>query len=275
MISVNASTGKPRWQYRTDGHRLFPSSPPQPRVTESSPAVCGGVVYFVGVDGNVHAVSAASGARRWVAPMDCDDRSSVAVDGGAVYGRGFGGTVFALDAATGERRWQQRVNATFDYGVPAVADGRVYVAGRRAESATGGLSTAGDLYAFDAATGHLDWQVPTDSWVESSPAVAGGTVYVATRGSSIAMATLSAVDAAAGAVRWRTGINFRSAGSALPVDGVRSSPTFADGVLYLGNPNGYLYAYRASTGAGAGPYGQPPPATCGPGSAHPWPTWPR
>jgi outer membrane protein assembly factor BamB len=250
MIAVNADTGKLRWEFTTGGYRLLPGSPPQARGIDSSPAVCDGAVYFVGADGNVYALTAASGARRWTTPMECDGRSSVAVYGGTVYG-GSRGTVFALKASTGARKWQQRVNTTFDYGVPAVADGRVYIAGRRAESATGGLSTAGDLYAFDAATGHLHWHVSTDSWVEASPAVGAGCVYLATRGSSIGKAMLSAFDAATAGPQWERRINFRAVGALIPVDGVRSSPTVAAGVLYLGNPNGYLYAYRADTGAGA------------------------
>ena len=257
MIALDAGTGKRRWEFTTGGYRLLPHVPPRARGIDSSPAVCDGAVYFVGADGNVYALTAASGARRWTTPMECDGRSSVAVYGGAVYGGGRG-TVFALNASTGAQQWQQRVSTTFDYGVPAVADGRVYIAGRRAGSATGELSTAGDLYAFDAATGHLHWHVPTDSWVEASPAVGAGDVYLATRGSSIGNAMLSAFDAATAGLRWERRINFRSVGGGLmPLDGVRSSPTVADGVLYLGNPNGYLYAYRADTGAGAGPHREP------------------
>ena len=93
--------------------------------------------------------------------------------------------------------------------------------------------------------------------MEASPAVGAGRVYLATRGSSIAKAMLSAFDAVTGESQWERRINFRSVGGLLPIDGVRSSPTVADGVLYLGNPNGYLYAYRADTGAGAGPHSEP------------------
>jgi outer membrane protein assembly factor BamB len=34
------------------------------------------------------------------------------------------------------------------------------------------------LYAIDAETGQEQWRFETDEWVRSSPAVAGGTVYV-------------------------------------------------------------------------------------------------
>ncbi|WP_162907139.1 PQQ-binding-like beta-propeller repeat protein [Allorhizocola rhizosphaerae] len=257
LIAVDASSGTLRWEFATGGHRLFPDSPPQPRETASSAAVERGVVYFVGVDGNVYALTAKSGALRWTAPMQCDSRACVAVDGGIVYGASRG-NVFALDASSGAVRWQQQVNTTFDYCVPAVADGRVFIAGRRAGSATGGLSILGDLYAFDAKTGHRVWHLPTDSWVEASPAVDGNRVYLATRGSSASKAALSALDASTGVLHWEKKINFRSRGTTLlPVDGIRSSPTVAGGVLYLGNPNGYLYAYRADTGEGAGPRSEP------------------
>ena len=34
------------------------------------------------------------------------------------------------------------------------------------------------VYALNAATGHARWSYTTGNWVKSSPAVAGGTVYV-------------------------------------------------------------------------------------------------
>lgn len=185
------------------------------------------------------------------------ERTTTMYRGGAAR-RGFW-TVFALDSSTGTPMWQQPVNTTFNYGVPAVADGRVYVAGRRAEPAEGGgLSTAGDLYAFDAATGDPCWHIPTASWVEASPAVGAGHVYLVTRGSSINAATMSVFDSDSSALRWERQINHRAnSASLLPADGVRSSPTIADGVLYVGNPNGTLYAHRADTGEGTTPSAAP------------------
>jgi eukaryotic-like serine/threonine-protein kinase len=41
------------------------------------------------------------------------------------------------------------------------------------------------VYALDAATGHLRWAYTTGNTVGSSPAVAGGTVYVGSDDGSV------------------------------------------------------------------------------------------
>ncbi len=74
----------------------------------------------------------------------------------------------------------------------------------------------------------------TASWIEASPAVGAGLLYLATRGTSTDPAVLTALDAVTGAARWERRTDFRSARGAWPADGVRSSPTITDGVLYLG-----------------------------------------
>jgi outer membrane protein assembly factor BamB len=53
---------------------------------------------------------------------------------------------------------------------PTVVDGTVYAGGNN-----------GDVYAFNAASGHLDWHVVTAS-AESGPTVVDGTVYVGSAG---------------------------------------------------------------------------------------------
>jgi serine/threonine-protein kinase len=41
------------------------------------------------------------------------------------------------------------------------------------------------VYALDAATGHLRWAYTTGSFVDSSPAVVGGTVYIGSQDSKL------------------------------------------------------------------------------------------
>ena len=68
------------------------------------------------------------------------------------------------------------------------------------------------MYALDAATGAVRWAHRTDGPVGSSPAVAGGVVYVGSDDFSV-----YALDAATGAVRW----------THLTGTWARSSPTIA------------------------------------------------
>jgi outer membrane protein assembly factor BamB len=69
---------------------------------------------------------------------------------------------YALDAGTGTLRWQSTIVGS-DY---AVANGVLYVSG-------GSI-----FYALDASTGAILWKYTTGSWINSSPVVANGTVYV-------------------------------------------------------------------------------------------------
>jgi len=85
------------------------------------------------------------------------------------------------------------------------------------------------VYALDANTGAVKWKCKTPFYVMSSPAVAGGVVYV---GSGM---YIYALDAETGAVKWKykTG------------DSVYSSPAVSNGVVYVGSTDNYVYAQSA------------------------------
>jgi polyvinyl alcohol dehydrogenase (cytochrome) len=130
-------------------------------------------------------------------------------------------------------------------GTPVVADGTVYIG-----------TYAGTLIALDLATGATTWTYETgaavrdptlniDLGIIGSAAVAGDTVYVGD-----AAATVHALDAASGTLRWKTKIDDQSAAC------IRSSPIAANGVVYAGVASigtekgfrGSLVALDAATG---------------------------
>lgn len=83
------------------------------------------------------------------------------------------------------------------------------------------------LYALSLSDGSLEWLFPTDGPIRSSPAVANNTVYFGTENG-----TVHAVNAESGKQRW----TFDAGGS------VRSSPAVAKETVYVGSDNGRLYA---------------------------------
>jgi outer membrane protein assembly factor BamB len=105
-----------------------------------------------------------------------------------------------------------------------VVDGVVYVGCRD-----------GHVYAIDAANGRKKWDYSTNkSWVNGTPAVRDGVVYVGTSDSSRFMA----LDAKTGRLRW----NFAAKAYMF------SSAALAGDLAYVGDHNGKLYAVDTKTG---------------------------
>jgi len=80
----------------------------------------------------------------------------------------------------------------------------------------------------------LKWTFHTRGRVYSSPAVAGGTVFIGSTDQN-----LYAIDAATGAQKWKFRTDSR----------VTSSPAVANGFVYFGSFDGNFYAVDAGTGA--------------------------
>lgn len=79
----------------------------------------------------------------------------------------------------------------------------------------------------------VKWAFHTNGQVISSPAVAGGMVYVGSTDG-----TLYAVDVASGAQKWKFATHAR----------VTSSPAIANGIVYFGSYDGKFYALDAADG---------------------------
>src|SRR5262245_3154359 len=85
------------------------------------------------------------------------------------------------------------------------------------------------------------WTVEAGESIESSAAIADGTVYV-----GVHPGDLLAVDLEKGTVRWKYPI---------PGDGIgESSPAVADGIVYVGDLGGTVHAVDAASGKGLWTY---------------------
>src|SRR5690348_10102222 len=205
----------------------------------SSPAVGGGLVFAAGRDGSIFGVSATTGARRWRIATGPDlplpwghesgdyfISSPLYVDGMVIVGVGDGG-VYALDASTGRRKWRAATEGRVRSS-PAAANGRVYVG-----------SDDGRVYCFDLETGARRWRYDTDGAtlnsasygfdrrsIQSSPAIAGGIVYVGARDGF-----LYAIGADDGKLRWRVDHK---------ISWVITSPAVSDHTIYLGSSDAHF-----------------------------------
>ena len=232
----------------------------------SSPAVVGGLVYM-GFGGELHCLSAATGALVWSVTIGEDWVSSPAVVGGLVYVAsgwwGWGSYVHCLNATTQASVWSFPTGGYMARSPPTVADGFVYVgcddhnvyclnstsgalvwgfptgaAVRSSPAVVDGLvyvgSMDGNVYCLNTtANGALVWGFPTGGSVESSPAVVDGLVYVGSHDYKV-----YCLDAATKALIW----SFATGGS------VESSPAVVGGVVYVGSNDGNVYALNVTAG---------------------------
>ena len=151
VTGLDARTGRPLWQYRTEGD-------------PSIPIVVDGVVY-VSAD---------------------DERSYLLEDPPESGNPAMRGRVYALDAATGVLVWQRRVVAEISGGARGltVADRTVYVESsdqfRYNDPGNPPVMINGQLSAFDARTGESKWLFETDDQFVIPPTVAEGVAYATT-----------------------------------------------------------------------------------------------
>lgn len=190
LYALAARTGEQVW--RTDiGNTTVREVPDaDARVydyLQSSPTIVDGLLYIGSADGYVYAVDAASGEVRWKFETSQPVRATPAVADGMVYIGSWNGFFYALDAATGELRWTYAASTTNspDYlyrpiqTKAVVHNGLVICASRKAS-----------IFALDVQTGELAWEHRYGSalWVESSPTLQDGLIYIGSSGSRFVLA---------------------------------------------------------------------------------------
>ena len=194
--ALEAATGKPIWS------RDLPSP------SESSPLVDAGKLFFGSQNGTVYALHANDGTLIWKYHAGGAVKASPTLSNGVLYFGDYSGHVQAVGERAGRRLWISGSegallgSGTF-YSTAAVFYGRVFLG-----------NTDGRVYAYDQATGKLDWAVQTGAYVYSSPAVTnapglGPTIYVGSYDG-----TFRALNARTGHVDWQFDAHGKISGSA-------------------------------------------------------------
>ncbi len=237
LHALSSHDGHPAWSAPLGPDRPLPWGHESGDVYTSSPVIAGPVVIIGSGDGSVTAWEATSGRLRWRAMTGGRVRSSPAVVAGTVYVGSGDGILYAYDLASGQERWRfATLGASLnsgDFGYdrrtiqssPAVNGSTVVVGARD-----------GFLYAVNTADGSLKWKVDHEiSWVNGSPAIAGGVVYVGSSDGQF----VQAVNLADGTERWRTKLGAT----------VWSSATVSGDQLVIGDGSGRISALDCRTGA--------------------------
>jgi outer membrane protein assembly factor BamB len=254
---------KHQWEFRAEGK------------ISSSPVVADGKVFVTSWDQHLYALDAKDGRVVWSYKTANAIASSPAVDQGIVFVAGHDGIVHAVDAASGELKWKSPVHdgkkfngfnpngpwidATPAIGVYApkwnalVREPMTKQWGRKVETAAPRFLFVGahdrHMHAFDPSTGNEAWRFPTFNWIISPVAVENYTVYFGSMDGFV-----YALDAQCGGLKWRykAGRYLKYEPAVVPgsvvCEAVCGSPLLANGMLYIGGDDGFMYALDAHTG---------------------------
>ncbi len=129
-----------------------------------------------------------------------------------------------MDAASGKERWRFPVSSE---STPLVVDGTLYVG-----------SWDGRLYALNARTGKQRWAFDAGEELNSAAAYADGVVYIGSDGSRCSRSTRRPAPE-----RWRAAGFSRG-----QREYFYATPTVAYGRVFIGNTDGMVYAFGATSG---------------------------
>jgi len=268
VYALDAATGKQSW--------VFEMGQPVPHIWgwdyyDAAPVAYGSNVFIGSGDNNLYALSMKDGKLQWKFSAKDKIRATPLLVGDRLYVPSFDGFLYQLNAKTGKKVSSYQTEGVSYYTEvhgwdrtsivtrPGLENDKIVIGSRD-----------GGLYALDAATLEKQWRFTYgSSWVGSSPAIDGNTVYV---GWSDAL-VVSAHDLSTGKELWKYngGSYFYSTpvvdnenlyigsfnGKVYGFDktngtvawkyqtggSVLSSPVLEDGTLYIGSDNGYLYAF--------------------------------
>jgi outer membrane protein assembly factor BamB len=269
QMALDAKTGAVVWDTLTKGPMIF------------NGAYSDGRFFRGGTDDNtLYCFNATNGQILWAytPPADTDGYfvTGCAVAYGMVYEMNKDGYLYAIDIETGNLVWKYKgPDATLLWpGMPTVADGKVYVTtGEVAEY--GGQVGISEFACLNAYTGQPIWKLPIEALApRESVAVAYGYLYlipgnVTTAVDSISGSEYAIIDEvwAIGTSTipvsswpmWRADPAHSSTAQAGPSNltlawkfttngAVISSPSVADGIVYVGSQDRNIYALGAWSG---------------------------
>jgi outer membrane protein assembly factor BamB len=238
-------TSWPLYGYTKDHTRFFPAPPnlhpPFKRLwvnnartlLEFPPVIGGDHIFQLGDDGVIRAMNKRTGHSFWRRPLGRLSASSPAVAGQTVFasvlarGEGQAGRIYALNYATGATRWSRDLPSPSESS-PLVDRGRLFFG-----------SQHGTVYALKASNGNVIWTYHAGGAVKASPTLSGGVLYFGDYSGHV-----QAVSERTGRRLWISG----SGGALLGSGTFYSTAAVFYGRVFLGNTDGRVYAYDASTG---------------------------
>jgi outer membrane protein assembly factor BamB len=201
---------------------------------EFPPVIYGERIYQLADDAVLTALDARTGHILWTRSLGRLSASSPAVTFNTVYvtilssgHRKSPGRVIALDSLNGAVRWWRALPAPSESS-PLIDHGRLFFG-----------SQSGLVYALNDRTGAVLWTYRAGGSVKASPTLANGVLYFGDYSGH-----LQAISEANGHRLWRSA----SEGALLGSGTFYSTAAVVYGRVFLGNTDGRVYAYDATTG---------------------------
>jgi outer membrane protein assembly factor BamB len=268
QMALDAKSGVVVWDTLTKGPMIFTGSYYQGRFLRG------------GTDDNtMYCFNATTGEIMWTFTPDTDGyfTTSCAVAYGMVYELNKDGYFYALDVDTGDLVWKYQGPGSLLWpGSPTVVDGKIYATTGQAAQ-YGGTESISEFACLNAYTGQLLWKLPIEAFApRESVAVAYGRLYlipgnVTTAVDSVSGSEYTTInqvwaigassplvdsspwsmfrkDAAHSSVAYGGPSNLTFAWNFTTGGAVISSPSVADGIVYVGSQDKYLYALGAWSG---------------------------
>ncbi|CAD7766625.1 MAG: Outer membrane protein assembly factor BamB [Candidatus Argoarchaeum ethanivorans] len=214
-VFVNSFSDATLHAFDFNGNELWEINTPNNIDHYVSPAAEGDKIFFAGGDPALYCVNISNQSILWRFNTSDDIKTTPSIDDDVVF-FATKSRMHAVDM-DGSEVWNHSLSGTISS--PAIAYGKVYIG-----------SSDGVFYCFNATDGNEIWNKSVNGKIDSSPAVADGTVYF---GTNTGHGTVYALNATDGTVRWsyNTGNN------------IMSSPSVSDEIMFIGSDTGYLYAF--------------------------------
>jgi outer membrane protein assembly factor BamB len=234
----------PIYGYTKNHTRFFPAQPqvrpPFKKIwahnhgalLEFPPVIYGNHIFQLADDGVLSALSKYTGKAFWTRSLGTLSASTPAVNSSTVYvtllsSFGGSGRVYALNTKNGKTVWWRDLSSPSESS-PMLDGDKLYFG-----------SQSGLVYALNARNGHVLWTYHAGGAVKASPTLSGGVLYFGDYSGH-----LQAVSARTGRAQWVSG----SEGALLGSGTFYSTPAVVYGRVFLGNTDGRVYAYDASSG---------------------------
>lgn len=236
----------PMFGYTKDHSRFFPAPekvrPPFKQLWERNnhallefpPVIYGERIFQLGDNGVIVALDKRTGHKIWSRSLGRLSASSPAVTSNTVYATVLAsghsrvpGRIVALDSKTGEVRWFRGLPSASESS-PLIDHGHIFFG-----------SQSGAVYALNDKNGHLIWAYHASGSVKASPTLSGGVLYFGDYSGHV-----QAISERTGRRIWRS----NSEGALLGSGTFYSTAAVFYGRVFLGNTDGRVYAYDASSG---------------------------